>query len=253
MRNIHYLLSSILLFLFSINLYAGPEKFDHLEIYKQAKVSLQGPSEEVVQSSDGKTLARAVYLYNEKKQIREIQFFNNASADGKSVFTYDDNGVKQEELFDKNNKLVEKLVYTRNKLGQVVEFEVFDAGNVSVLKWKFQYDQKGVLSGSRYIKNELTEKFINEYSANKIIQRIYVDKDENPGNITVELDNSRVTRRTKTEPAGVHSINYFYDSQGRIEKMIFSKIDETETKVEKTHIFNYTLPMVVEPAELSKH
>jgi uncharacterized protein YcfL len=252
MRKIHCVKIIILSFLFSINLYAGPEKYDHLEAFKKATVSLQGPSEEIVQSSNGQTLARAVYVYNEKKQIVEIKFFTNAVVDGRNAFSYDTNGLKQEELYDKNNKLVEKLVYVRNKLGQVTEFEVFDGSNVSLLKWKFQYDDKGVVSGSRYIKNELTEKFVNERSANRIIQHIYIDNNENPGNITVNINDSQVIKRTKNEPAGVHTIDYFYDKQGRIEKMIFSKIDEAQSKIEKTHIFNYTVPMAVQPVKLTE-
>ncbi|MDH4263761.1 MAG: hypothetical protein OEV78_12015 [Spirochaetia bacterium] len=241
-----------LFFIFSMNIFAGPEKYDHLEAFKKAMVSTQGPSEEIVQGANGKTLAKAVYVYNEKKQISEIKFYNNSQMDGRNVFKYDANGLKQEELYDKNNKLVEKLIYSRNKLGQAVEFEVFDGNNVSILKWKFQYDNKGLLSGSRYINNEITEKFVNERSANEIIQRIYVDKNENPGNITVNINNSQIVKRTKVEPAGIHTIDYFYDKQGRIEKMIFSRINDSKTEVEKTHIFNYTMPMAIQPEKLTE-
>jgi len=252
MKKIHCLKTGLLTVLFfQASLYAGPEKYDHLEAFKKATVTEQGPSEEIVQDSKGQTLARAVYKYNEKKQLTEITYYNQGAIDGINVFFYDEHGLKQEELFDKNKKLVEKLVYSRNKSGQVTEFEVFDGNNTPVLKWIFQYDAKGVASGSRYINKELTEKFVNEYSANGIVQRIYVDNHENPGNITVNLNNSRVIKRTKTEPTGVHTIDYFYDNNGRLQKMIFSKIEESQPKVGKTHLFNYSLPMAHQPEKVT--
>ena len=235
------------------NLLAGPEKHDHLEAYKKALVEINGPAEELVKDANGNQLAKAIYTYNDKKQIREIKYYNNATLNGRNVFEYDEIGLKQEELFDKNNKLIEKLVYTRNKQNQVTEFEVFDAKNVSIVKWKFQYDGKRVVSGSRYINNEVTEKFINKYNASGMVQQIFVDNSESAGNITVNMENSKVTRRVKKEAIGVHSIDYFYDNQGRIEKMIFSKINDTKTEVEKTHLFNYTLPYMVAPLKVTEN
>jgi len=253
MRKNIYICIISLPFLFLSNLYAGPEKYDHLEAYKRAVVNAQGPAEELVQDAKGKPLAKAVYSYNEKKQIAEIKFYVNSSFDGKNIYIYDESGLKKEELYDRNNKLVEKVVYSKNHLNQVTEFEVFDANNASLLKWKFQYDDKRVASGSRYINNEMTEKFVNEYSSNGLVQHIFVDTKESTGNITVSLSNSLVTKRIKKEPAGVHSIDYFYDKEGRIEKMIFSKLGETEVKVEKTHLFHYTVPYVVQPVKVTEH
>jgi len=233
--------------------YAGPEKFDHLDAFKNTTVKLDGPSEELVKDNSGKEIARASYKYNEKKQIIEIDFFKDAANDGKNLFIYDEKGLKQEELYDKNNHLVEKVIYVRNNANQVTQFEVFDGNNKSLLLWKFQYNNNRVASGSRYIDNALTERFIYEYSGQSIIQHLYFDDNSIAGSVVTDIKNARVIKRTKKEPAGARKIEYYYDSAGRIEKMIFFSEEESRSKIEKIHLFNYTLPLVFQPIKLTKH
>lgn len=227
--------------------YPGPEKFDYLEIYKKATVKKKGPAEEIVEDNTGKKLAKAIYKYNDKNQVVEVLYYKNGKNDGKSLYVYDANGLKQEELYDKTNKLVEKIVYTTNGAGNIIEFEVFDGNNKSVVKWRFQYRNGKVISGSRYIGGELTEKFVNKYDGDSMVQSIFLDNNESAATITENSKNSQVVKRIKKDATGTQSIDYYYDKEGRIVKMIFSREISDQPKVEKTHIFNYSLPYVFNP------
>jgi antitoxin component YwqK of YwqJK toxin-antitoxin module len=131
------------------------------------------------------------------------------------------------EMFKSNSehKLVEKILYNRNKAGEVIEFEVFDASNASIVKWKYQYKNGKISSGTRFVDGEASERFSNEYSDKTITQGIFVDNNENAGNVITYLENSKVVKRIKTDYTGVFSIEYKYDAKGRIEK---------------THLFHYS-------------
>jgi antitoxin component YwqK of YwqJK toxin-antitoxin module len=244
---------SVVILVFSISgLMAGPERYDHLEMFKNKEVKEDGPKEEIVQNEKGEQIAKAVYQYNTNKQINQIIFFKNNNADGKNLYIYDENGLKQEELFNSENKLVEKVLYNRNKAGEVIEFEVFDASNVSIVKWKYQYKNGKISSGTRLVDGEASERFSNEYTDKTITQGIFADNNENAGNVIAYLENSKVVKRIKTDYTGVFFIEYKYDTKGRIEKMIFFTQDEkAKPRIEKTHLFHYSLPYNFQPGSLS--
>jgi antitoxin component YwqK of YwqJK toxin-antitoxin module len=238
-----YISKTLLLSIFFIapGIFAGPEKHDHLQEYKNSVVKQSGPVEEIVLDEAGKVLASAVYYYNKKNQISKIKYLKDGQPDGESVYTYDNSGLSQEELFDNKNKLVEKLNYKYDKLGNVTVFSVIDNEGIELVKWTYQYENKVLTTGNRFVDDTLTESFTRSIQDDgTIVDHIFSAEKEELGRIITKVNHTRVVQREKTDLSGTYIIHYEYDNAGRIIKLIFSESNAKGSKTTKIHEYKYS-------------
>ncbi len=225
-------------------LLAGPEKYDPLEAYKLTEVEKTGPAREVVLDMDGNQIAEAMYTYNEKGQLVESNFLNGNEPDGSHEYLYDEKGLASEKLYNTRKKLVEEVVYTRDKQGRIIRYSVLDDKGKEIIVWKFEYKNDKLVAGKRYVNDEITEYFLQEQlTPSETMQYIYADDDETVGSIKITYRDNRVVSRFKTDLTGTYEIRYLYSEDGNLNAMEFySKTNdemETEMKLQKTHRFFY--------------
>lgn len=236
---------TITTFFLAAPLFAGPEKHDPMGQFKLSKVEEQGPSREVVLDKEGNQVAEAKYIYNEKGQLVESQFISAGNPDGKNEFIYNEKGLASEKLYNKQNKVVEELVYTLDKSGQVTAFVVLDEKGKEIIEWKFEYKEGKLVSGKRFIEKEVTEYFTQEaVSENEIIQHIFADDNETVGFIKITLNDDLVVSRFKNDLTGKYEIKYKYSESGKLMTMEFYSLKEksnleSELVLEKSHRFFY--------------
>ena len=219
---------------------SGPEKYDHMRKYKEQSVIQQGPSNEVAFDKKGKKIASATYKYNKNGQLIESLYNKDQKSDGRSEYTYKDNNLKVETLYSKDDKVIEKILYSYNRQNEIRGYSVKDDQGKEVLRWKFNYSRKKLMSGKRVIKRELTEKFTVGYHKNgKIVREIFSSTGEKVGTIFSNWSNHKLIQRTKKDTTGVYKIYYHYNDKQQLVKMTFYNTVHGKLELSKTHKFTY--------------
>jgi len=226
---------------FPVYLFAsGPEKYDHMQIYKNQKVTKSGPSHEIAYDNDGKQIARATYKYNKQGQLIESLYSKENKSDGRSEYTYKKSVLKEETLYSAKDSVIEKVVYSYNKLNNMRMYSVKDGLGKEVLRWSFKYSRKKLTGGKRVINKQLTEKFTVRYHKNgKVVRDIFSSTGEKMGTILAHWSGNKLTNRTKDDTTGVYKIDYRYNNKQQLVEMIFFNTVKGKLELAKTHKFSY--------------
>ncbi|MDH5720442.1 MAG: hypothetical protein OEZ13_07430 [Spirochaetia bacterium] len=235
-----------LIFVFSLflsfsALWAGPESYDHLDSFKKSSVAAKGPSEEKMETSDGKITAKAVYTYNNKGQLIRADYFADSKADGYTVYSYSNDGLSEEKLYDKKGSLIEIIKY-KIKKDLVQSYKVTTTGNKNKVEveWLFQYKDNKLAAGTRSVNKETSENFTLTENGHEKIQTIFNAQSEKMATIEYLFENGNLKSRVRKEITGVKKIDYVYDKKGRLIKMLFYDLLKGKEKLVKTHSLKYS-------------
>jgi len=240
-----------LMLLASATTFAGPEKYEPLKVYTEEEVKMTGPKEEVVLDADGVEVAKALYTYNDRKQIVKVEFYKGNTRDGHLEYSYEKNRLAEEHLYNAEGKVIEKVNYKYDKSGNVSSYVVEDGEGNEMLKWVFSWSGKTLRSGARLIEGQITERFTISGNGDLFTQDIYTGANEKAGSIRIDAQNGQVTRRTRNDFTGNFSIVYSYDAKGRIIRMEFYAGNGEQSNLQKSHHYRYQESAVNAPLKVS--
>ncbi|MBM9576770.1 hypothetical protein JWG45_06340 [Leptospira sp. 201903070] len=185
----------IFLFLFfpSLLLAVTPGKWSHIDKYVFGNAQ-NGPIREVVKNPAGKIIYSASYEYDTNgKLIKESYQNAEGKTDGFTQFQYKGGKVVKEELFNKENLLVETKTFRYNPKGQIDLIEVFDRENKPLLRsnvtaWEKEFAKTGNTNWSDSKEIETFTLVKDEKNPKIWIQNIYNEEKKQIASTKFEYD-----------------------------------------------------------------
>jgi hypothetical protein len=93
----------------------------------------------------GKIINKAVYEYNDKDNVIELQNFEGEKLEYTTKYEYNDKGLIAEETeYDTQGEIINKAVFEYNDNGDVIELQNFEGEKLEYII-KYKYNDKGVL------------------------------------------------------------------------------------------------------------
>ena len=112
-----------------------------------------------------------------------------------------------------------------------------------VLRWRFRYSGRSLLSGARTIERKITERFRIVVQKSGKAQLIYSATNEQVGTVRYEYKRKQLKARIVTDSTGFKKITYKYDSSGRISEMKFFLRLADGLKLVKRHELKYSFSL----------
>lgn len=163
-----------------------PGKWSHIDKYIFEN-NTNGPVKEIVKDTKGKIIYSASYEYDSLGKLIKENYSNaEGKADGSTVFQYKDGKVVREELFDKDNILLETKTFRYDSKGQINLVEVFDKENKLLLKsniisWNKDFVKSGQTNWANSKEIEVFVLTQDEKNPRTLIQNIYnEEKNKSP-------------------------------------------------------------------------
>ncbi|MCS6985545.1 MAG: hypothetical protein NZM25_10535 [Leptospiraceae bacterium] len=227
---------SILLGIIAQLVWAIPPSLDHLWPFKTERPPYQGPRREIVTSPEGVALAE--HEYDAHGRLTKTSYYKNQTKEGEVRYEYEGGKIASELLYNSQGKLLEKLVYTYNKKGDLAGYRVLNENSQEVLRWHFALHGGEIISGERYVGAELTESFRFD-SKQKEKQILFDGHGQIQGEIVYVQKDGLLFERTKTDFTGSRKVVYRYDEQKRLAEMSFYRQDRGAWVATKKHEFFY--------------
>ena len=218
-------------------IFAKPELYDHLDMYKKKIVPLKGPSEEVVVSTEKDfTPSSAKYEYNNKNQLTRVLFYTKDKVIGETLFSYNEKGLHKEILKNEQGNIVENITYMIDENDNILSYKV-DSEN---LVWKFQYKANTLKSGQRYVRGKPTEGFTFNENTSKntsyITQDLFDEQRIVIGRIDYYYKKNILDKKVRRDKDGtLRIVQYNYNDLGVISEIRFLLDDGSGSKLIKVH------------------
>ena len=235
----------ILLFLCTVSVLFSvtPGKWSYMDQFVLPGKTGEGPSAEIVKDNDGKVIYKAVYTYGKNGKLANEQYLDGGSADGKTEFSYKGGNIVKEVLFSKSNKVMEykKYIYSGSTLKSI---DLYDENDDKLLTCRVGDIRNGLIYNAEtvWVNKEDKETFrvTRDVNSVNLVQSIYDGSDKLVGTLKYIVDkNGRIIKR-ENKQQGQERINTLeYDSTGRLVKSAFHVKQGKETKLVKTHFFQY--------------
>ncbi len=230
----------------SLSLFAfTPGKWSYTDQFLFFK-GRQGPTKEIVTSSDGKLIYSAVYSYNSDGKLISESYFNSAGkTDGNRTFEYNrSNQLLLERSFDAEGNLFEKkeFIYIGTQLKKIA---VKDPEGKSLIHYSINMNKEGSLIGSEG-KNFITgdvESFRIEIDPKNPLTQIQIlndDKKKKVGEIILRFDQQkRLLEREFIQGELQRLSKMEYDANGLLVSYTFHVKQAENWVLEKTHTLQY--------------
>ena len=210
-----------------------------MDIYKQKNVSVRGPIEEKVISTDANTmLARAKYKYNARNQLIQTDYFLGGRINGKRKYLYSQDGLYKENVYNAGGDLVEVITYQKNSQGKIISYRVAPGG----IRWDFKYKGSFLKSGKRFARDGgKTESFILQVRNKSIrIQDIFSGDDKKIASVWHIYKKNKLVERVRIEGSGKKKVKYIYINKGGIQEILWYEQTNTgKFKLVRKHKFVY--------------
>ncbi|RHX87775.1 hypothetical protein [Leptospira stimsonii] len=222
-----------------------PGKWSHLDKFVFGN-SLNCPVREVVKNASGKVIYTANYDYDSNgKLIKESYLNEEGKPDGSTQFQYKDGKVVREELFNKENLLIETKTFRYNPKGSIDLIEVFDKEGKLLIKsninsWEKEFARSGQTSWSESKEVETFSLIQDEKNPKLLTQNIYNEEKKQIASTKYEYDEkgNLLTRiNTQGEQERKNQLNY--DSNRRLTSFTFHVKQNNKWELLKTHELFY--------------
>nr|WP_080634562.1 hypothetical protein [Leptospira weilii] len=241
------MLKLVLIFLVFPKIIFGvtPGKWSHIDKYVFGN-NLNGPLKEIVKNTSGKVVYTATYEYDSSgKLIKEIYLDADGKSDGFTVFQYKDGKVVREELFDKNNSLLETKTFRYNPKGRIDLVEVFDKEKKLLLKsnitsWDKDFVKSGQTSwpGSKEV--EIFNLIQDEKNPKALIQNIYNEEKKQIASTKFEYDEQgKLLSRINIQGEQERKNQLIYGSDNQLQSFTFHVKQNNKWELQKTHELIY--------------
>lgn len=222
-----------------------PGKWSHIDKYVFGN-NLNGPVKEIVKNNSGKVVYTATYEYNSSgKLIKETYLNAEGNSDGSTVFQYKDGKVVREELFDKNNFLLETKTFRYNPKGQIDLVEVFDKENKLLLKsnitsWNKDFVKSGQTSWPDSKEVETFHLIQDEKNPRTLIQNIYNEEKKQIASTKFEYDEQgKLLTRINVQGEQERKNQLSYRSDNQLQSFTFHVKQNNKWELQKTHELIY--------------
>ncbi|AXR59985.1 hypothetical protein [Leptospira mayottensis] len=238
-------ISFFLLFFPGILFAITPGKWSHIDKYIFGN-NINGPVKEIVKNTKGQVVYTATYEYDTSgKLIKETYLDADGKADGSTVFRYRDGKVVREELFDKENVLLETKTFRYNPKGQIDLVEVFDRENKLLLKsnitsWNKDFVKSGQTNWSDSKEMEKFTLVQDTKNPRMLIQNIYNEEKKQIASTKFEYDEKgNLLTRTNIQGEQERKNQLSYGSNNRLQSFTFHVKQNNKWELQKTHELIY--------------
>ncbi|AVQ13665.1 Uncharacterized protein XB16_3379 [Leptospira santarosai] len=222
-----------------------PGKWSHIDKYIFEN-NTNGPVKEIVKDTKGKIIYSASYEYDSfGKLIKENYSNAEGKADGSTVFQYKDGKVVREELFDKDNILLETKTFRYDSKGQINLVEVFDKENKLLLKsniisWNKDFVKSGQTNWANSKEIEVFVLTQDEKNPRTLIQNIYNEEKKQIAFTKFEYDEKgKLLTRTNVQGEQERKNQLNYGSNSQLQSFTFHVKQNNKWELQKTHELVY--------------
>lgn len=234
-----------LLFLSQIVWAYTPGKWSHLDHYI-FNAEKSRPVKEEVKNSSQETIYTAEFEYNKKGNLEKETYKNKAGAiEGYTIYTYREDKIFKEELFDSNNKLKERKDYYFDKQGSLTKIVLLDSSNKEIATYKIKGSFKEELKNVEVYWSETKD--YEYYNIKKDLESeyIYIQEVQNEGRDLIAstkymYDNSgKLISRLNVQGKNTRQSNIKYNDSGKISSYTFHVKQNNNWDLIKTHTIYY--------------
>ncbi|MDI7221019.1 hypothetical protein QMM98_06505 [Leptospira santarosai] len=222
-----------------------PGKWSHIDKYIFEN-NTNGPVKEIVKDTKGKIIYSASYEYDSLGKLIKENYSNaEGKADGSTVFQYKDGKVVREELFDKDNILLETKTFRYDSKGQINLVEVFDKENKLLLKsniisWNKDFVKSGQTNWANSKEIEMFVLTQDEKNPRTLIQNIYNEEKKQIAFTKFEYDEKgKLLIRTNIQGEQERKNQLNYGSNSQLQSFTFHVKQNNKWELQKTHELVY--------------
>ncbi|AOP35800.1 hypothetical protein A0128_19320 [Leptospira tipperaryensis] len=222
-----------------------PGKWSHIDKYVFGN-NQNGPVKEIVKNASGKVIYTANYEYDSNgKLIKESYLNEEGKNDGSTQFQYKEGKVVREELFNKDNLLVETKTFRYNPKGQIDLIEVFDRENKLLLKsniaaWEKEFAKTGHTNWSDSKEVETFALIQDEKNPKILIQNIYNEEKKQIASTKFEYDEKgNLLSRINIQGEQERKNQLSYGLNNRLTSFTFHVKQNNKWELLKTHELIY--------------
>lgn len=222
-----------------------PGKWSHIDKYVFGN-NQNGPIREVVKNASGKVIYTANYEYDSSgKLIKESYTNEEGKPDGSTQFQYKEGKVVREELFNKDNLLLETKTFRYNPKGQIDLIEVFDKENKPLLKsnitaWANEFAKSGHTNWSDSKEVETFTLVQDEKNPKVLIQNIYNEEKKQIASTKFEYDEKgNLLSRINIQGEQERKNHLHYGPNAQLTSFTFHVKQNNKWELLKTHELFY--------------
>lgn len=235
----------ILSFLFFIQLNAyAPGKWSHLDAYILG-TKKNGPLKEEVKNEKEEVIYTANYTYDSDGfLVKEVYYKPNGVLDGQTIYIYEDNKIRKEELSNGKGELMETKVFKYDTKSRLQEIVVFDGKGKEVLLYRVKAMKKDMLVHAEIVWYETKD--IEVLILSKVPDSLDLIQEVNDDKKKVSIQTRLVFNTEGKLTARINAVGelqrkseIFYDKSGRIERITFMTFKNKKWTTIKTHYLYY--------------
>lgn len=222
-----------------------PGKWSHIDKYVLGN-NPNGPIKEMVKNANGKVIYTANYEYDSSgKLIKESYIGEDGKSDGATRFQYKDGKVVKEELFNKEDILIETKTFRYNPKVQIDLVEVFDKNNKLLLKssvnvWEKEFAKSGQTNWSDSKEVETFTLAQDEKNPKIFVQNIYNEEKKQIASTKFEYDEKgKLLTRINIQGEQERKNQLTYGSNNQLVRFTFHVKQNNKWELQKTHELIY--------------
>lgn len=202
--------------------------------------------EDIMYDSKGNIAWHSIHKYNNKGNLVEIEWYESDGTPGtKRVYLYNNSILLEEIFFKKNQVFDNKITYSHNKKGEIIEKNQYNTDGSLRYKNKMIYDKKSnIIEENEYDSiGNLSKKWFKKYNKNGYIieDRIFYPEYKNESISTYSYDlNDNLTELNFLDSNNeiIQKFTYKYDSKRNvIEENEYDSVETLKNSV--NYLYEY--------------